>query len=310
MSRGSRGAPPVDQLDTPAGEKGVGCRRKGVGPLAHKVAKAASISRLVLALRTWICSPMARAAGSTSLNVDSVLPALAGLTSTATRAAAGTSSRRSSSRFAANSAVEKIDPCQVAARPGEAGDKTKPDRVFADGEDDGDRRGCRLGRERRRRAWPWRSRRPVGEPVRPPAPAADRVDSRPSGIRSPRSRPRHSRLPSGPGEMRADRPRQCQAMRRRGTRSPASPAAARAPRAATPAAPPSSVMNSRRFIRSPRRRARAASAGTSRPSAFAALRLMTSSNLVGCSTGRSPGFAPSENLDNLPGDLPIDFGNS
>ena len=31
-----------------------------VGSLVHKVAKAASISRLVLALKTWICSPMAR----------------------------------------------------------------------------------------------------------------------------------------------------------------------------------------------------------------------------------------------------------
>src|SRR6476660_6948898 len=32
--------------------------------------------------------------------------------------------------------------------------------------------------------------------------------------------------------------------------------------------------------------------GTVRPSASAALRLMTSSNLVGCSTGSSAGFAP------------------
>src|SRR5262249_23481021 len=32
--------------------------------------------------------------------------------------------------------------------------------------------------------------------------------------------------------------------------------------------------------------------GTVRPSAFAVLRLMTSSNLVGCSTGRSAGLAP------------------
>ena len=32
--------------------------------------------------------------------------------------------------------------------------------------------------------------------------------------------------------------------------------------------------------------------GTSRPSALAVLRLMTSSNLVGSSTGRSAGFAP------------------
>ncbi len=32
--------------------------------------------------------------------------------------------------------------------------------------------------------------------------------------------------------------------------------------------------------------------GIVRPSALAVLRLMTSSNFVGCSTGRSPGFAP------------------
>ena len=31
----------------------------------------------------------------------------------------------------------------------EAGDKTKPNRVFTDAEDDWDRRGCRLGRKRR-----------------------------------------------------------------------------------------------------------------------------------------------------------------
>src|SRR4029450_7426183 len=37
-------------------------------------------------------------------------------------------------------------------------------------------------------------------------------NSRPSGIRSPRSRPRHSRCPSSPGEMRAESPHWCQAM--------------------------------------------------------------------------------------------------
>jgi hypothetical protein len=31
--------------------------------------------------------------------------------------------------------AEKVDPCQVATRPGEAGDKTKPDRVFGGNED-------------------------------------------------------------------------------------------------------------------------------------------------------------------------------
>ena len=39
--------------------------------------------------------------------------------------------------------------------------------------------------------------------------------------------------------------------------------------------------------------ARASSVGgTSSPSAFAVLRLMTSSNVLGCSTGISAGFAP------------------
>jgi hypothetical protein len=40
---------------------------------------------------------------------------------------------------------EKIDPRQVAARPRQAGDKTEIDRVFADAEDDRDRRGRSFG---------------------------------------------------------------------------------------------------------------------------------------------------------------------
>ena len=44
--------------------------------------------------------------------------------------------------------------------------------------------------------------------------------------------------------------------------------------------------------RSPRRRGRAAIGGTSRPSALAVLRLITSSYLVGACTGRSAGFSP------------------
>ena len=58
------------------------------------------------------------------------------------------------------------------------------------------------------------------------------------------------------------------------------------------AAAAESVMNSRRLIRSPRRRGRAASAALSRPSALAVLRLITSSYLVGACTGRSAGFSP------------------
>src|SRR5215475_3534975 len=44
---------------------------------------------------------------------------------------------------------KKIDPSQVAARPGEAGDKTEPDWVLGGNKGDRDRRGCRLGSGRR-----------------------------------------------------------------------------------------------------------------------------------------------------------------
>src|SRR5262245_63233876 len=43
---------------------------------------------------------------------------------------------------------EKIGPCQVAARPGEAGNKTEPDRVLGGNKGDWDRRGCRLSSRR------------------------------------------------------------------------------------------------------------------------------------------------------------------
>ena len=95
-----------------------------------------------------------------------------------------------------------------------------------------------------------RSPPPGGGPNRPPAPAVDRIDPPPSGIRSRRSGPRHSRFPSSPcrnarHDVRASR----QASGCRETRSPASPAAAPAPRAATP--PPrrrAALTNSRRLM--------------------------------------------------------------
>src|SRR5215831_19852352 len=61
-------------------------------------------------------------------------------------------------------------------------------------------------------------------------------------------------------------------------------------------APPTRAMNSRRF-HSITSSARASTlAGTLRPSALAVVRLMTRSNLVGCSTGMSAGFAPRRTL--------------
>ena len=69
------------------------------------------------------------------------------------------------------------------------------------------------------------------------------------------------------------------------------------------AAPPSSVMNSRRLIRSPRRRRRHV-ASKWMPVAFAVRSLTASSNLVGCSTGKSAGFAPAQGSCQLPREQP------
>ena len=107
--------------------------------------------------------------------------------------------------------------------------------------------GRRLGCERAHLR-PWRSRRPVGERVRPLAPAADRLGPPPSGIRSSRSGPRCSRLfgkpPAKPvrggargiGRTGMEEPdhRHRLLLRARRERPDA-------------VAPPRSVMNSRRF---------------------------------------------------------------
>src|SRR6266446_8336299 len=50
-------------------------RKRASGRSRPNVANAASISRLVLAFRAWICNPIARAADSTSRNVVSVFAA-------------------------------------------------------------------------------------------------------------------------------------------------------------------------------------------------------------------------------------------
>jgi hypothetical protein len=47
-----------------------------------------------------------------------------------------------------NFTVEKIDAGGISARPGKADDQPQLDRVFADREDDWDRRGRSFGRKR------------------------------------------------------------------------------------------------------------------------------------------------------------------
>src|SRR5262245_56791503 len=119
--------------------------------LRTSVLKAASISRLSLALTTSTCNPMADAAAATCLVAVSV-GGTRGLTSRPTRTAAGTNSCNSPSCFDPQLGDEKIDTGRIAAWSSETRDKTNLDRVARHTEHDRDRRGCRFGRQRRRDA--------------------------------------------------------------------------------------------------------------------------------------------------------------
>ena len=101
--------------------------------------------------------------------------------------AVGTSSCSSSSRFGASSTFNLVTP--VTLPPGRFRLATSPscDRVAAGRENDRNRRGRRLGRERRRSADRGDHGHLTAEPDRPPSPAVDRIDPPPSDIRSSRS---------------------------------------------------------------------------------------------------------------------------
>ena len=105
----------------------------------------------------------------------------------------GTSSWSSSSRFATSSRSTS-DAGHVAARPARLATRPSPTGSPPGSEDHWNRRGRRLGRKRRRRAAVRRNHgHPAGGQNRPPCAAADRICPPPSGTRSRRSCPRHSR---------------------------------------------------------------------------------------------------------------------
>ena len=156
-----------------------------------------------------MCKPMAPAAALTSFSTDFAFPGLLGLMSTATRAAPGISSRSSSSLLAVSSVLRKLIPVRLPPGLGDAGDKTAFDRGLSDGEHDwGDRRGRCLRRQDRRNTSARAdngnpSAHQIGRQLR----QSIRLNSQPSGKRSPRSPLRCIRSPSDPDETRADDPR-------------------------------------------------------------------------------------------------------
>src|SRR3954454_22048742 len=114
----------INQLDMPAGKKGVGADEQGIGAIAPKSLEGGFDLVAGGGLEDVDLQPEARAAGSTSLMVVSAFAVLAGLTSTATRTAPGTSSRNSSSRLATSSPLRKLIPVRLP--PGRARLATRP----------------------------------------------------------------------------------------------------------------------------------------------------------------------------------------
>src|SRR5262249_114569 len=116
-----------------------------------RFAKAASISRSVLAFNLWTFRPMAGAAASTSPVVTSNT-GLFGFSRKPTVAMLGTSSCNSASPLRSEFTDEPVEGRQGASWPIEASNKPELHRVSADIEHNWDARRRSLGRESRKRA--------------------------------------------------------------------------------------------------------------------------------------------------------------
>src|SRR5262249_23648980 len=111
------------------------------------VAKAVSMLLFVLAVTTSSCRPMAEAAVCNSDKKGSVMPGLSGLTSTKRGVRKQLVPEPKPLCFKLHPYV--TDPSGVSAWPIEAGNKTDFHGIGTNDEDNRDRRGRCLGRERR-----------------------------------------------------------------------------------------------------------------------------------------------------------------
>ena len=105
-------------------KKGSWPTKRASGRSRTSVAKAASISRLVLALRTWICSPMARAAASTSLTVVSVVRSIGRIDEHGHASGSGHQLTQELQPLCRQLAVKKLIPVRLP--PGRARLATRP----------------------------------------------------------------------------------------------------------------------------------------------------------------------------------------
>ena len=213
--------------------------------------------------------------------------------STAIRTAPGTSSCRRPNCFATSSPMKKLIP--VALPPGRPRLGTRPSPTGSSGtaKTMGIVEAADFAASTVEMPPPVAITATCRRTSRPPALVRDQAGSRPIGIRSRRSRPRHSPSPSGPDEPAQPVREPLTRLAVKDIQSPAS-RAARArrerPRRHRTAEHRDELAPLHHSITSSARASN--EGGTSRPRALAVFRLRTSSNLVGRITGSSAGLAP------------------
>src|SRR5215510_107442 len=188
---------------------------------------------------------------------------------------------------------QPTDAGDIASRSIEACDEANRNGVCAGDEYDGYRCGCRLDRESRHLSADGNNeghlpmhergrkrRQPVVLTICPAVVDHDVLTlDKASFVQSMANNGDRMRIGSGRTAAEESNHRQPTLLRAR----PERPCSRRAAEQRDEISPPHSITSSA---------ARSSVAGTVRPSARAVTKLITRSNLVGCSTGRSPGFAP------------------
>ena len=176
--------------------------------------------------------------------------------------------------------VQVADAGEVAARPGQAGDKSRRHRVDPPVERRSGSSSSLPWPPRTAAAHRAQSQRLDAEPDRRPTPAIVRFGPPPSETRLSRSGPRHSRFRADPSRSAAQLALVLSGRRAAEVTDHRHCRLLRARQADSAAAPPSKAMNSRRLHSITSSARPSSGSGTVMPSALAVLRLMIISTLV------------------------------
>ena len=137
----------VDQLDAPAAEKRVGADEQRVGTLTHKRCEGRIDLLAGAGAEDLDLQPHGASSRRGVFQRGLRSRSIGGIDEHANASCSGHQLAQDFQPLRHQLTREKIDPGRIAARPGEAGDKTKPDRILAGDENNRDRRRCPLGHQ-------------------------------------------------------------------------------------------------------------------------------------------------------------------